>query len=102
MARFTGPGNAANRIPSMANTKPIATTKSDIAATHPQAVVPAIELPWGSRRRCRCPRAGLLARLARRVDEVAEELRVRLQHHARIVVAHAVLISLHRTVEAEE
>jgi len=32
IARFTGPGKAANRIPSMANTKPIATRKSDIPA----------------------------------------------------------------------
>ena len=32
IARFTGPGKAANSIPSIANTKPIATRKSDIPA----------------------------------------------------------------------
>jgi sugar/nucleoside kinase (ribokinase family) len=34
IALFTGPGKAANRIPSMANTRPIATKKSDIPANH--------------------------------------------------------------------
>src|SRR3954452_17308104 len=37
IARFTAPGKAANRMPSMANTRPIATRKSDIPANRPYA-----------------------------------------------------------------
>ena len=40
--------------------------------------------------------------LPRRIDEVAEELRIRLQHHAGVVVLQARLVGLHRAVEGEE
>ena len=49
----------------------------------------------GLRRR----RAG---RFSARIDEVPEKLRIRLQHHARVAVAEAGLIRLHRTIEGKE
>src|SRR5262245_4472387 len=47
-------------------------------------------------------RRGAFAQLARRIDEVAEELGIGLEQHARIVGAHPRLVGLHRTVEREE
>src|SRR5262245_8748428 len=41
-------------------------------------------------------------RLAGRIAEVAEELRIGPQQHARIVMLHASLVGLHRAVEREE
>src|SRR4029079_10847385 len=106
IARFTGPGKAANRIPSMANTRPIATTKSDIPANH-HPLLTRGSLPWGGRRcrRRRSPGIALrivLALRARRIDEIAEELRIRRQHHAGVAVAHSRLVGLHRPIEREK
>ncbi len=107
IARFAIAGNAANKIPSMANTRPIATRKSDIDAAgaavavrnrRQRGVAGAAGVDetggpiWRLPSRC----------LPGRIDEVTEELRIRLQHHPRIVVAHAVLVGLHRAVESKE
>src|SRR6266568_1837870 len=40
--------------------------------------------------------------MTRRIDEIAEELRIGLQHHAGIVLLHAGFIGLHRAIEREE
>src|SRR6266581_4899117 len=56
------------------------------------------------RRRCRWCRQSLrlVARLTRRIDEVAEELRIGLQHHTCIALAHAGLVGLHRAIKRKE
>src|SRR5581483_750253 len=110
MACFTSAGNAANKIPSSANTRPIATTKSDIPKPHQASAPPLQLLSRGGRRvrgrrRLDPRRAGLrtqLPGLAGRIDKIPEELRIGLQHHTRVIVFHARLIGLHRPVEGEE
>src|SRR5688572_11246859 len=91
IARLAAPGKAANTRPSMAKTKPSAIRKSDM---HPTA----------RRSRGLQTRSFPLscARLAGRIDEVTEELGIRPQQHARIVVLHAGLVGLHRAVKVEE
>src|SRR5262245_34569802 len=105
IARLVRFGNAAKRMPSSANTRPSATRKSDInpkpcfspapsAARSTEHHLGALPGRSGSRRATVPP--------ARRIDEIAEELRIRPQQHARVVVLHAGFVGLHRAVEGEE
>src|SRR5215472_3698379 len=81
--RFTAAGKPANSNPSMTSTRPRATMNSDIGAA-----AQAAALLVGRLRR-------ILARFARRVAEVAEEIRIGTQQQARIVGTQARLIGLH-------
>src|ERR1700751_3713959 len=76
IARFAAPGKAANTSPSMANSSPSATRNSDIAAPDPRRLFAGAGVLLG-----------LVARLAARIDEIAEELGIRLQQPARVVRA---------------
>ena len=70
-------GAAAHSRPSNTNTSPTATSRSLIASAGQPPV-------------------------AGRVGEILEELAVRRQQHARVRRLHALLVGLHRAVEAEE
>src|SRR5262245_10503505 len=99
-SRLAARGKAANSSPSITSTRPIATMNWAISASRPRSERPLFR---GAARWGRGPgRCGAFAHLARRVDEVAEELRIRLEQHARIVGAHPRLVGLHRAVEREE
>src|SRR6516164_2480753 len=90
--RFTAAGKPANSNPSMTSTRPRATMNSDMTFG---AAAQAAALLVGRLGR-------ILARFARRVAEVAEEIRIGTQQHARVVGTQARLIGLHRAIEAEE
>src|SRR4051794_26487546 len=105
MARLAVAGKAQNTSPSITKTKPSATMKSDMG--HCRAMAFRFELS-GALRLCRSRlrrrRAGCRGRCpgATRRDEETEEFRIRLQHHAGVVVLEGVLVSLHRPIEREE
>src|SRR6202035_2605194 len=89
MARLALTGNAARKMPSIAKNKPSAARKSDMnPATRHTLFRRAARARW--------------QRFARRIAEIAEEIRVRPQHQVRVAVLHAAFVSLHRAVEAEE
>src|ERR1700741_5302931 len=73
IARFAAPGKAANTSPSIANRRPSATRNSDIAPPRRLFGV-GVRIGAGVA-------VPLLARLAARIDEIAEELGIRTQQH---------------------
>src|SRR5580692_8421157 len=108
-ARLALTGNAARKMPSIAKNKPSAARKSDMnPATRYALFRRAARARWIGRRsscRRRRGRLGVRAswqRFARRIAEIAEEIRVRPQHQVRVAVLHAAFVSLHRAVKAEE
>src|SRR5262245_2225578 len=97
-SRFAARGNAAKSSPSMTSTRPIAAMNWPSLPNRRRGGEVS---PLLLRRRV----AGLsaaLTRLARRIHEVAKELRIRLEQHARVVGAQSRFVGLHRTVEREE
>src|SRR5437763_1546313 len=81
IARFAAAGKAANTSPSITNTSPIAIKKSDMAERHRLL---------GRAARSRAVALGSVDGLAARIHEVAEEIRVRVEQHAGVVVAQPV------------
>src|SRR3984893_11090996 len=107
MARLALAGNAARKMPSIAKNKPSAARKSDMnPATRYALFRRAARARWigrrSRRRRCRLGAGASWQRFARRIAEIAEEIRIRPQHQVRVAVLHAAFVSLHRAVEAEE
>src|ERR1700722_20712838 len=105
MARLALTGNAARKMPSIAKNKPSAARKSDMkAATRYALFRRAARARWigrRSRRRRLSVRASR-RRFARRIAEIAEEIRIRPQHQVRVAVLHAAFVGLHRAIEAKE
>src|ERR1700724_2376841 len=89
MARLALTGNAARKMPSIAKNKPSAARKSDMNPATRHTLFRRAARAWWQR-------------FARRIAEIAEEIRVRPQHQVRVAVLHAAFVSLHRAVEAEE
>src|SRR5262249_57353596 len=83
----------------MTSTRPIAGRNSAICAN---PVPRGGEGPPLPRRRRVAGLSAALARLARWIHEVAEELRVGLEQHARVVGAQPRFVGLHRPIEREE
>src|SRR5580704_14549627 len=107
MARLALAGNAARKMPSIAKNKPSAARKSDMnPATRHTLLRRTARARWigrrSSRRRCRLGVGAFRQRLARRIAEIAEEIRIRPQHQMRVAVLHAAFVSLHRAVESKE
>src|SRR5262249_48266887 len=99
-SRFAARGKAANSNPSITSTRPIATRNWAICRDGERPPLARRRAP--GRRGGRARRAAAVARLARRVAEVAEEVGIGLEQHARVVGAQARLIGLHRPIEREE
>src|SRR3984957_4813429 len=93
MARLALTGNAARKMPSIAKNKPSAARKSDMNPATRYALF---------RRTARARWIGSRQRFARRIAEIAEEIRVRPQHQVRVAVLHAAFVGLHRAVEGKE
>src|ERR1700722_18390385 len=107
MARLALTGNAARKMPSIAKNKPSAARKSDMnPATRYALFRRAARARWigrrSRRRRCRLGVRASRQRFARRVAEIAEEIRIRPQHQVRVAVLHAAFVGLHRAIEAKE
>src|ERR1700675_3684539 len=107
MARLALTGNAARKMPSIAKNKPSAARKSDRdPATRHTLFRRTARARWigrrSSSRRRRLRVRAFQPRLARRIAEIAEEIRIRPQHQMRVAVLHAAFVSLHRAVESKE
>src|ERR1700686_1219355 len=89
MARLALTGNAARKMPSIAKNKPSAARKSDMNPATRHTLFRRAARAWWQR-------------FARRVAEIAEEIRIRPQHQVRVAVLHAAFVSLHRAVESKE
>src|ERR1700688_3655028 len=97
MARLALTGNAARKMPSIAKNKPSAARKSDMnPATRYALFRRAARARWIGRR------GAARQRFARRIAEIAEEIRIRPQHQVGVAVLHAAFVGLHRAVEGKE
>src|SRR5688572_3485636 len=103
MAFFAEAGLTAKISPSITNARPSATTKSDMTRRPWKAprMIPRRKSLLTRRSRCR-RRRSVVTHLAGGVREIAEEVRIRAQHHAGVTVSESRLVGLHRAVEGKE